>query len=77
MIDWDLLTRVDQQMEEALEQSKQDFIQYDQFFQNLIKEVNSSSFHSLHLRHFRLESYNMNTKKNQLFVLKFLLDIFL
>jgi len=38
-IDWDLLTRVDNQMEEALQQCKQDFIQYQLFFQNLIKEV--------------------------------------
>ncbi len=38
-IDWDVLTRVDNQMEEALEQCQQDFIQYDQPFQNMIKEV--------------------------------------
>lgn len=38
-IDWDVLTRVDKQMEEALQQCQQDFIQYEQFFQNLIKEV--------------------------------------
>ena len=38
-IDWNVLARVDTQMEEALEQCKQDFIQYDQFFQNVIKEV--------------------------------------
>jgi hypothetical protein len=38
-IDWDVLTRVDNQMEEALQQCQQDFIQYEQFFQNIIKEV--------------------------------------
>ena len=38
-IDWNILARVDTQMEEALEQCKQDFIQYDLFFQNIIKEV--------------------------------------
>ena len=38
-IDWNVLARVDTQMEEALEQCKQDFVQYDQFFQNVIKEV--------------------------------------
>ena len=38
-IDWHVLARVDTQMEEALEQCKQDFVQYDQFFQNIIKEV--------------------------------------
>jgi hypothetical protein len=38
-IDWDILTRVDNQMEEALQQCQQDFNQYEQFFQNIIKEV--------------------------------------
>jgi hypothetical protein len=38
-IDWDVLTRVDNQMEESLQQCQQDFIQYEQFFQNIIKEV--------------------------------------
>ncbi|CAF3867607.1 unnamed protein product [Rotaria magnacalcarata] len=38
-IDWDLLTRVDNQMEEALKQCQQDFNQYEQFFQNIIKEI--------------------------------------
>ncbi|CAF3287852.1 unnamed protein product [Rotaria socialis] len=38
-IDWDLLTRVDNQMEEALKQCQQDFNQYEQFFQNIIKEM--------------------------------------
>jgi hypothetical protein len=38
-IDWNILTRVDQQMENALQQCQQDFIQYEDFFQNIIKEV--------------------------------------
>lgn len=38
-VDWDVLTRVDNQMEEALQQCQQDFTQYEQFFQNIIKEV--------------------------------------
>jgi hypothetical protein len=75
-IDWDVLTRVDNQMEEALQQCKQDFIQYQQFFQNLIKEVNiqKNIFHFLVIFFylcFRFESYNMNIWKNRLFVLKF------
>jgi hypothetical protein len=39
-INWEILTRVDNQMEESLEQCQQDFIQYEQLFQNIIKEVN-------------------------------------
>ncbi|CAF1375230.1 unnamed protein product, partial [Adineta steineri] len=38
-INWDILTNVDNQMEEALKQCQQDFTQYEQFFQNLIKEI--------------------------------------
>jgi hypothetical protein len=40
-INWDVLTCVDNQMEEALQQCQQDFIEYEQFFvfQNMIKEV--------------------------------------
>ena len=38
-IDWEALTRVDAQMEEALKQCQQDIAQYEQFHQNLIKEV--------------------------------------
>ncbi|CAF1019239.1 unnamed protein product [Rotaria sordida] len=38
-IDWDILTRVDYQMEEALKQCQLDFIQYELFFQNIIKEI--------------------------------------
>ena len=38
-IDWQMLISVDQQMEQALVQAKLDFTQYEQFFQNLIKEV--------------------------------------
>jgi hypothetical protein len=38
-IDWDVLTRVDNQIEEALQQCQQDFNQYEQFFQNCIKQV--------------------------------------
>ncbi len=43
-IDWDVLTRVDNQMEESLQQCQQDFIQYEQFFQNIIKEVSILDF---------------------------------
>ncbi len=43
-IDWNVLTRVDNQMEEALQQCQQDFIQYEQFFQNIIKEVSILDF---------------------------------
>ncbi|CAF1286611.1 unnamed protein product [Adineta steineri] len=38
-INWGILTNVDNQMEEALKQCQQDFTQYEQFFQNLIKEI--------------------------------------
>ncbi|CAF4135879.1 unnamed protein product [Rotaria sp. Silwood2] len=38
-IDWHILTRVDYQMEEALKQCQQDFIQYELIFQNIIKEI--------------------------------------
>jgi hypothetical protein len=38
-IDWDVLRRVDNQMQEALEQCQRDSIQYEQVFQNTIKEV--------------------------------------
>jgi hypothetical protein len=31
-------------MEEALQQCQQDFIQYEQFFQNIIKEVSILDF---------------------------------
>ena len=38
-IDWHVLARVDTQMEEALEQCKQDFVQYDQFLKTLSKKL--------------------------------------
>jgi hypothetical protein len=38
-IDWDVLTGVDNQMEEALQRCQQNFIEYEKFFQNIIKEV--------------------------------------
>ncbi|CAF0767913.1 unnamed protein product [Rotaria sp. Silwood1] len=38
-IDWDILTRIDNQMEETLKQCQQDFTQYELFFQNIIKEI--------------------------------------
>ena len=47
-IDWDVLTRIDKQMEEALKQCQQDFIQYEQIFQNMIKEVIISYSFFLH-----------------------------
>jgi hypothetical protein len=48
-IDWDVLTRVDNQMEEALKQCQQDFTQYEQLFQNIIKEVTFQSFYFITL----------------------------
>ena len=53
-IDWDVLTRVDNQMEEALQQCQQDFIQYEQFFQNMVKEVSILELHFLLLFLFSL-----------------------
>ncbi|UJR34999.1 hypothetical protein I4U23_027775 [Adineta vaga] len=38
-IDWQILTRVDKQMEDSLKECQQDFSQYDELFQNLIKEI--------------------------------------
>ncbi len=72
-IDWDVLTRVDNQMEEALRQCQQDFIEYEQFFENIIKEVNTFDllFIYFFFVYFRFESYNMNIRKNRLFVHKF------
>jgi hypothetical protein len=71
-IDWNILTRVDQQMENALQQCQQDFIQYEDFFHNIIKEVNIFILFSyILLIYFRFASYNMNILKNRLFVLKY------
>jgi len=74
-IDWYVLTRVDNQMEEALQQCQQDFIQYEQFSRNIINEMSilEGFFFSIvsFFFYFRFESYNMNIRKNRLFVHKF------
>ena len=74
-IDWEALTRVDSQMEEALKQCQQDIGQYEQFYQNLIKEVIEPSPHlSTHklfdaLRlHFRFASCDTKAQTNRPFV---------
>ena len=61
-INWEILSRVDQQMEEGLQQCQQDFIQYEQVYQNIIKEVNISfsPFFIFSFLFFRFASYNMN-----------------
>ena len=60
-------------MEQSLQQCKQDFIQYEQFFQNIIKEVCLFILFLFIflLNYSRFESYNMNMRKNRLFVRKF------
>ena len=43
-INWNLLTRVDQQIEDSLKHCQQDFHQYQQIFENILKEVRSFYF---------------------------------
>ncbi|CAF1659769.1 unnamed protein product, partial [Adineta ricciae] len=38
-IDWQMLNRVDQQIEDSLKDCRQDFDQYEELFQNMIKET--------------------------------------
>ncbi|CAF1006350.1 unnamed protein product [Adineta ricciae] len=38
-IDWQMLNRVDQQIEDSLKDCRQDFNQYEELFQNMIKET--------------------------------------
>jgi hypothetical protein len=74
-IDWDVLTGVDNQMEEALRRCQQNFIEYEEFFQNIIKEVSIIEvlFFSIvsFFLYFRFESDNMNIRKIRLFDHKF------
>ena len=47
-INWDLLTRVDQQIDETLKQCQTDFHQYEFIFENLLKDIRIYQSESKH-----------------------------